>query len=156
MKYLSPQLDAKIREAYQSAYQRAQARGFGKLVEYGLHWCILAPLVWIIQLLPVEIASNSGAWLGRHLLVFFMPFRKIAPTMRVPFPKITDQQVKQLLSDMSANMGRVIAEFAHLKEFSGAPDHPRLSLIGLDNLEAALAQGTGMLVISGHFANWEI
>jgi KDO2-lipid IV(A) lauroyltransferase len=54
------------------------------------------------------------------------------------------------------NLGRVMAEYAHLDQIHLTGPDPRIEGTGVEHLEAARARGKGVIVISGHFANWEI
>jgi KDO2-lipid IV(A) lauroyltransferase len=54
------------------------------------------------------------------------------------------------------NLGRVMAEYAHLDKLHTDGPDPRIEILGLDTLDAAIARGKGVLLVSGHFANWEV
>jgi len=54
------------------------------------------------------------------------------------------------------NLGRTIAEYAHLDRVSIRGTHPRVEIAGLEHVDAAKATGKGILFVSGHFANWEV
>ncbi len=52
------------------------------------------------------------------------------------------------------NLGRMVAEYAHLDKFDLHGPDPRIQV---DNVEEAeKVRGKGVLFLSGHFANWEI
>jgi KDO2-lipid IV(A) lauroyltransferase len=53
------------------------------------------------------------------------------------------------------NLGRTVAEYAHLDKFSYQGSRRRIDIANLDIVDRALATGKGILFISGHFANWE-
>ena len=54
------------------------------------------------------------------------------------------------------NLGRVAAEYAHLKRLKLHGNDPRLSVTGTQYAEPAIASGKGVIFVSGHFANWEV
>lgn len=155
-----PRLDAhteqKIAIARQTAFARAGARSFSKQAEYLAIAALLYPPLGVLRLLPVNAASHTGAWLGRHLLSRILPLHRAMPTLAKAFPELEAGRAREILVGMCENMGRIIAELVHLDAFRGPVDHDRLTLIGLENLESARSQGHGILVLGGHFANWEV
>jgi KDO2-lipid IV(A) lauroyltransferase len=65
-------------------------------------------------------------------------------------------EIETIIHDMWENLGRTIAEYAHLDRFSIRGPHPRIELAGLEHADAAIASGKAIIFISGHFANWEV
>ena len=110
----------------------------------------------LMRLFPFDTISNFGGWL----------FRKIGPKtskhkiaefgLRTAFPEADDAQIAKLLDEQWDNTGRTFAEFPLLGRIRVFDKKSRVSVIGLDKLKAAFAQGKGVVLISGHFANWEI
>ena len=131
------------------------ARKRGRIGRYRMQTALIMPIVWLLGALSVERASNLGGWIGRRLIPRVADIADIKRTMRVPFPAITDAQADSHIRDMSENIGRVLGEALHLDAFAGR-DNPRLRLSGLEHVEAARAQGRGVLFVGGHFANWEL
>jgi Kdo2-lipid IVA lauroyltransferase/acyltransferase len=137
------------------ARMMAQAKARKRVPLYLLHTALIRPIVWLLSALPVEAAANLGGWIGRHIIPRFADHTNIRRNMRVPFPSLTDDEADKLTREMSENIGRVLGESLHLEAFSGR-DTTRLDLTGTEHIEAARAQGRGILFIGGHFANWEL
>jgi KDO2-lipid IV(A) lauroyltransferase len=133
----------------------ARARARGRVGRYRLQTALILPLVWLVRLLPVEVASNVGAFIGRHLVPRIENLRSFHRTIRVAFPQMSDAEADALLVEMNDNLGRVFGEAIHLGAFSGA-GNPRLQLTGSEHVRAAQAVGRGILFVGGHFANWEL
>lgn len=150
---VSPEQKAAIRVSRQRMLRRARERG--RVGRYLLQTLLILPLVALLRLLPVEVASNLGGWIGRHLVPRIENLRSFHRTIRVAFPGMTDKQMDDLLVEMNDNLGRVFAESIHLGAFAGA-DNPRLEMSGTGHIDEAKAQGRGILFIGGHFANWEL
>lgn len=131
------------------------ARKRGRIGRYRMQTALIMPIVWLLSALPVEVASNLGGWIGRRLIPRVADIADIKRTMRVPFPALSDADAYAHIRDMSENIGRVLGEALHLEAFAGR-DNPRLTYTGLDHVEAARAQGRGILFVGGHFANWEL
>jgi KDO2-lipid IV(A) lauroyltransferase len=54
------------------------------------------------------------------------------------------------------NLGRVAAEYPHLRKIKVFADDGRVETRGLEHLDRALAAGRRVILFSGHLANWEI
>jgi KDO2-lipid IV(A) lauroyltransferase len=132
-----------------------RARERKRVGRYLLQTIVILPMVGLLRLLPVEAASNLGGWIGRHLVPRIENLRSFHRTIRVAFPQMSEVQMDALLVEMNDNLGRVFGESIHLEAFAGA-DNPRLRLSGVEHVEAARAEGKGVLFVGGHFANWEL
>ena len=75
--------------------------------------------------------------------------------MRAAYPEKSEDKIKTVVRGMWDNLGRVLAEYAHLGKLTWKGASPRIDVVGLENYHAAKARGKGMLIISAHFANWE-
>ena len=71
-------------------------------------------------------------------------------------PELSEDEIARIVKGMWNNLGRVAAEYPHLREirvFSpGGPVETR----GFEHIDRAVAAGRPMIIFSGHLANWEI
>lgn len=113
-------------------------------------------LIGLFRCFDVDRASAIGGWLGRH--VFARPFsgQRTVDSIRVAFPDIDEARLRTILTGMAANLGRVGAETAHLADFMGDEGRRRFTFEGLEHLEAARARGKPLMIVSGHFGNFEL
>jgi len=87
---------------------------------------------------------------GPHVGVTRRARKNIERTM----PELTSVEVDQIICDMWDNIGRTISEFAHLDKFREPAHRSRVTVKGLDRVQALKDQGA--MLVSGHFANWEL
>lgn len=114
-------------------------------------------MVGTLRLLPWRRASDIGA---RMATLAYRPFgirrgvteRQIAAA----FPEYTPEQVAKVARASYESLGRTSIETAVL------PGTPREELLrrfelveGWDLLEAARAEGKGVIIVTGHLGNWE-
>ena len=132
-----------------------RARERKRVGRYLAHTALILPLVGLLRLLPVEMASNLGGWVGRRLIGRIEDLRSFHRTIRVAFPQMSEAEMDVLLAQMSDNVGRVLGESVHLEAFTGV-GQARLELSGMEHVETARAEGRGILFVGGHFANWEL
>lgn len=133
----------------------ARARERKRVWRYRLQTLVLLPFVALLRALPVEAASNLGGAVGRILVPRTGNLQNLRRTIRVPFPDKSDAEIDGLLRKMGDNVGRVLGEGVHLDAFAGR-NNPRLTLTGIEHVDAGRATGRGILFIGGHFANWEL
>ena len=153
MRRITAEQEAAIRASRQRMLERARERK--RVGRYRLQTALILPMVGLLRLLPVEVASNLGGWIGRHLVPRIENLRSFHRTIRVAFPQMSEAQMDALLVEMNDNLGRVFGEAIHLEAFAGA-GNPRLALSGVEHVEAAREAGRGILFVGGHFANWEL
>ncbi|MCG8442424.1 MAG: lysophospholipid acyltransferase family protein [Caulobacterales bacterium] len=106
--------------------------------------------------MPVERASATGAALFKTIGPL-LPEQKIARVnIARAFPDAGPDMVAGILSGMWDNLGRFAAEFPHLPAFRAYEPGGRIEVAGAERLDDAAASGKGAVLISGHFANWEV
>jgi KDO2-lipid IV(A) lauroyltransferase len=116
--------------------------------------------IGFFKLFPVDAASAIGGWIGRTLIAPTGLSKRAYENLRVAYPGITDGEMRRIVRAMWDNLGRVLAEYGHLDKIHWRPKDagakPRIDVDGVENFEAARSAGKGILLISAHFANWEI
>ena len=111
-------------------------------------------MMGIFRVIGLEAASASGGFLGRVLGPLSpadgLARRNIARAM----PELTSPQIGAIVRGMWDNLGRTFAEYPHLRRFTAFPNK-RVEVTGLEHARDA-ASGHGAILVSGHFANWEV
>jgi KDO2-lipid IV(A) lauroyltransferase len=69
---------------------------------------------------------------------------------------MTGPEIEAIIREMWDNLGRAMAEYAHLDKLSIRGSDPRISIGGLEHVEAARSRGQAVIFVSGHLANWEV
>lgn len=108
----------------------------------------------IIGALPVDAASDLGAW----VLGTFGPLtptnRIVKRNLELAFPEMSADERKRILDAQWRNTGRVFAEFPILHKLT--PASGRVEVINGERLDAIREAGKPVVFVSGHFSNWEI
>ena len=93
------------------------------------------------------------------LLYYLLPIRRgvIRENLRRVYgDALPDEEITRLAQSHYGHLGRLALEFLW---FPWVPAAKRAALVRVENiqsLEAALTQGKGVLVLTGHFGNWEV
>ena len=76
--------------------------------------------------------------------------------IRRAFPELSETEIADLIGSMWSNLGRVAAEYPHLRNICVFEPGGRVERHGFEHVDRAVAAGRRMIVFSGHIANWEI
>ncbi|MFC3674196.1 LpxL/LpxP family acyltransferase [Ferrovibrio xuzhouensis] len=114
--------------------------------------------LWLFGRLPVETASAFGGWLARKLGPRFRAHRYATDNLARAMPELAAAARAKILDGMWDNLGRVLAEYAHLADLEvGTPDQPgRVEIVGAEHVLAVRDSGRPALFFSGHYGNWEL
>ena len=112
---------------------------------------------WGSLLLGPELASHTGARLMRWLSgPKSNAMRRIRRNLKVALPNENEATIERLAKDALANLGRVVAEYPHLRRIAG-PELGRFIEFVADVPAAAFAAGEKpKLFVGMHQANWEV
>lgn len=116
--------------------------------------------VWAVQLAvrpaPWRLAGAAGTLLGQTFYALDRPHRHLAITnLQHAFPLRSPSECRALARATFAHFGRLLVE---LLKFSRLPPDRMLARVafeGRERVEAALADGRGVLLFTGHFGFWE-
>lgn len=119
-------------------------------------WLGLA-LLWLLSWLPIPLALGTGkslGWLLGHVLRSRRRVTRI--NLKLCFPQLDDAARERMVDEHFMSLGAGAFEAA-LGWF--APDwrmRNRGEVVGLEHLQAAMADGSGVLLLTGHFTTLEI
>jgi KDO2-lipid IV(A) lauroyltransferase len=129
-------------------------RRIKNLVLYG----IARALLGLLQLLPTRAALALGRALGR--LGYRVARRERERALRnliAAGPPALDEAARAaILRRMFAHVGESIAEYAQLRRLLRSPELVRFEPGSREVMEAAVAEGRGVLFVTGHLGNFEL
>ena len=108
----------------------------------------------IVRALPVDTASDLGAWLGGTFGPMSPTNRVVKRNLELAFPDMDPKERDRILHAQWRNTGRVLAEFPILYKLT--PATGRVEVINGERLDAIREAGKPVVFVSGHFSNWEI
>lgn len=127
-----------------------------KHLRYAFEGVVAWGMYGFFWLLGIDLASALGARIARMFGPLLNVHRVADENLRLALPELTDAERKKILNDMWDNLGRVAAEAAHIPSLRGKKFSARVTLRGTENLEIAKHSTTGLILFSGHLANWEL
>ncbi|HET7853356.1 MAG TPA: 4'-phosphopantetheinyl transferase superfamily protein [Candidatus Methylomirabilis sp.] len=107
----------------------------------------------------VTEAAETRVPLAGRLIYYCLPIRRrvvLSNLRRVFGGKIPEEEIVRLAQAFYAHLARSVFEFLR---FTWLSMKRRAALVRVENIEAILrahAQGKGVLLLTGHFGNWEL
>jgi KDO2-lipid IV(A) lauroyltransferase len=103
-------------------------------------------------------AASSAPASGR-LLWRWLPFRRavvMENLRRVYGERVDEAEILRLAQMHYAHLARLLGEFLRFRWLTPARKAALVRVENLDSLRAVHARGKGVLILTGHFGNWEV
>ena len=110
-------------------------------------------LTGMLRLLPVDLASAMGGALLRTIGPLNSAHRTAAINLKIAFPHLTEQQLNEMLAAQWDEFGRTIFEFPMMDRIVAGD---RIEVQNVEALHAVRDGSKPVVLISGHFSNWEV
>ncbi len=130
-------------------------RLFQKLVKHPVEAASLFIALGVFRLLPIDVSSNVGGWLGRTVGPRLSTSNRARRNLRLAFPEISAAEIERIVLGVWDNLGRVLFEYPHLDQIT-AKESGRVELVGAENVYAGAASERSAILAAGHLANWEV
>ncbi len=121
-----------------------------------LEWLGAALAFAGLRILPIDRASAIGGAIGRRIGPLLGISKRARINLRRAFPDLAESAIEEIVVGMWDNLGRVIAEYPHLRQIRVFAPGGRVETQGFEHVNRAVAAGRRMIIFSGHIANWEI
>ena len=139
------------------AFRNSQLGRLTRLyVAHPLEAAVAALVYALFRLLPIDVASAVGGFLGRSVGPRLSVSRRAFANLAKAFPEMSAEQRRSVVRAMWDNLGRVAAEFPHLDEIAVYGGDGRVEVIGAENVDQLRDDGRPGIFFSGHLGNWEI
>lgn len=109
---------------------------------------IVFTFFWLIR---VNVASFTGGMIARILGPLHKSHTIAKRNIAFVFPSLSKKEQHKILSRMWWNLGRNIGEFVHIRTLA-----KKTKTVGLEYAKDALTHKGQVIIVSGHFANWEL
>jgi KDO2-lipid IV(A) lauroyltransferase len=122
-------------------------------------YLLLRAIVGVLAALPLVVALRLGELVALLAYLVDVPHRRIGMTnLGIAFPDRPLSARRRILRRSFLNLGRMAAELAHLPKLSDAALRDMVRFEDEAWWEEAITweRSTGVMVLSGHFGNWEL
>ena len=123
---------------------------------YAVEAAFFFAAIGLFRLLGLDKASAFGGLMGRTVLYRTPIANRGRTNLNAAFPERSEAEIETILREVCDNLGRTVAEYAHLDKFDFGGPKARVEVVGTEHVSSALARRKGAICFSGHFANWEL
>ena len=127
----------------------------GRRLRYWLEYVLARTLFALFGALPLDRASALGGWIGRNVGPRLAITARARVNLRHAFPDLDAAGIERIARGMWDNLGRVVAEYPHLGDFS-IYEGDRVEAVGVEHTEWARDDGIGGIFFGAHLGNWEL
>lgn len=120
-----------------------------KKLRYLAEAALLYVLMFVFRIMSVDLASDCGGWLGRTIGPRLAASRKAIRQVEEHLP---DADAEDVIRGMWENLGRIIAEYPHLKQIG----RERVTIENPEIIKGYLNVGQPCMFFSAHMGNWEV
>lgn len=122
-------------------------------IEYVVGWLVLKTL----GLLPRPLARPCAGVLLRIFYSFTPRLCSVAAhNLEMALPAISARERQEMIRGVYRSLARLLAEFSHFSALTPQNVSELVAFDGLENYDAALAGGRGVLFLTAHIGAWEL
>jgi KDO2-lipid IV(A) lauroyltransferase len=139
--------------------RKAGRRGGASPLRIRVEYLTLRAIVGALAVLPLGLALRVGAGVAWLAYLLAWPLRRVGMiNLAIAFPDKPVAERRRILRTSMQNLGRMVAELAHLPRLG---DEELRDMVRFED-EAWWKEAigwerpTGVLILSGHFGNWEL
>jgi len=130
---------------------------YWKLARRTALYLVLRPIIEVFRRLPPRISARIGGLAGSLAgRVFPHEIRRGRENIARAFPEMSPAERDFILQDHFRQLGRSVAEYLSYTGREPGAASARVRFSGLDKVREAVARGKGVVVLTGHFGNWEM
>ncbi|MBI4846125.1 MAG: lysophospholipid acyltransferase family protein [Candidatus Omnitrophica bacterium] len=111
---------------------------------------------WLAMILPLPLAYKAGIFLSGIKYFFSKKEREAVKNNLKVILGQNDLVVKTLPWKIYTNFGRYLVDFFRAEKLNKEFTDKFVKIEGLENMDAALAQGKGAIGLTAHLGNWEL
>ena len=158
-----PGLPPALVQAWAGLYVWRRDDKAGRMPEHDMrpwrHWLqdrLLRGLIWVLMRLPYAVRVPLCGWAVAHLVAPVAGYgRRVRENLALVLPGLPVSEVRRLVRAVPDNVGRTIIEIYSGPEFIARVAATPLRGDGLAALDAAHAARRPVILVTGHFGNYD-
>jgi KDO2-lipid IV(A) lauroyltransferase len=112
---------------------------------------------WFVLALPLKSAQRLGFYFGDAAYHLIKKRRNIAlENLRHAFPEKSESELLAITKGAFRNYGITLVELLWFPNLNEARINKLVTVKNIDLMRAGHARGKGMVMLAGHFGNWEL
>lgn len=119
-------------------------------------WAVMGPILWVLGRLPFRWRVPVAGWLmARVAAPLGRSARKIGSNLDYACPELSEDVRDEVIRNVPRNVGRMFIELFS-PELSDLAARTPLEGPGVAAIEAARTTGQPVILVSGHFGNYDV
>ncbi len=126
-------------------------------IRYYLEYLVVYFIGIIVQVLPIKLAIFIGESLG-SFVYYCIPIRKKVAINNLSIVFGNDKnskEIEKICKDCYRNLGMSLIEFLRYPKYTKENFFKYIKIENEEYLKSSLLKGKGVIIIAGHFGNWE-
>lgn len=113
--------------------------------------------VFLARLLPLRVLQRLGRSFG-IFAYYFLPYRKKVAfeNLKNSFPDKSESEIRRILKMAYVNFFITLFEFVSFQKLKPEDLKDLVRMENFNYVTEALSEGRGLILMSGHFGNWEL
>jgi KDO2-lipid IV(A) lauroyltransferase len=109
-----------------------------------------------MRCLKIDAASNLCGKIARKIGPILSVSNVARKNIHRGFPNFSKAQIEQVVINMWDNLGRTVAELPNIFLLNNEEFYKHVKVIGREHLDNIRKSGKSAILVTGHFANWEL
>ncbi|MBI5325413.1 MAG: lysophospholipid acyltransferase family protein [Ignavibacteriae bacterium] len=107
--------------------------------------------------LSISLRYRLGCWIGGFFKFISPGRKKIAyGNLKIAFPYKNNDWYNSIVNKSYQNLGVIVSEVSALYSFTDDTIHKMIRYKNLELINKKHSEGKGLILLSGHFGNWEL
>jgi KDO2-lipid IV(A) lauroyltransferase len=109
-----------------------------------------------VSIMPERAADRFGATIGRRIHALGIRRDTVDENLRIAFPEASEDWIEKTRIAAYEHLGREAVAMLRLSKLDEQAVIERTIPVGWEQLEDARSLGKGVILVTGHYGNWEI
>jgi KDO2-lipid IV(A) lauroyltransferase len=109
-----------------------------------------------VSTLPERAADSFGARIGRTIQRLGIRRDVVEENLRIAFPDASGEWIQDIERAAYEHLGREATAMLRLSKLDAKAVIDRTTTVGWEEMEEARSLGRGVILVTGHYGNWEI
>lgn len=109
----------------------------------------------IVRCMPYDLLLFLGRILGNLYYLLIKKERERAVSQMMPALKVSEEEARKLVRESFVNLARNVLDILYMPNLNEGNLHEYIEIDHLERMQEAIAEGHGVVVLTGHVGTWE-
>ncbi|MBR0284286.1 MAG: lysophospholipid acyltransferase family protein [Selenomonadaceae bacterium] len=109
----------------------------------------------IVRCMPYDLLLFLGRILGNLYYLLIKKERERAVSQMMPALQISEEEARKLVRESFVNLARNVLDILYMPNLNEGNLHEYIEIDHLERMQEAIAEGHGVVVLTGHVGTWE-